>query len=51
MRKSHCCIKEEIMKEVGVYVQDDKQNRKCVCVIFTYFILENQTFALIHADI
>lgn len=31
------------MKNVAVYVQDDKQNRKCVCVIFTSFILKNQT--------
>lgn len=39
------------MKNVGVYVQDDKQNRKCVCVTFTSFILKDQTFALIHAAI
>lgn len=32
------------MKNVSVYVQDDKQNRKRVTVIFTSVIPKNQTF-------
>lgn len=42
------------MKNIGVYLLDDQQNRKCVCIIvciiLTSFIPKSKTFALIHGD-